>query len=191
MSVPWLKTNSIDMDSAKSKLGGKLAKTAQWRLPIYNSRDSLSGFTNYHYNIKQGLHSPFNPKRLLLNLSRILNFQLFPERKASDQQICAAVMAAVLGDQGLRTRPLNTSDPFNLESGVRFNHLLTKTVELSLGDVKIDAKVTTCGGNEYIVSVGSKNFSVSGHTNQVSGVNKTPRDLSHLCVNKNRHFKIK
>ncbi len=84
-----------------------------------------------------------------------------------DQQVCAAAIAAILGDQNRKIRLANPSDPFTRESGIRFNHLLSKNIELMLGDTKIDAKVTLCGGDEYIVSIGKNNHSVSAKMNQV------------------------
>ena len=59
-------------------------------------------------------------------------FQLFPEKKVSDDQICAAAVAAVLGDQktGSRRGIDFGNDPFSSETGIRFNHRLSRTVDL-------------------------------------------------------------
>jgi hypothetical protein len=103
----------------------------------------------------------------------LFHFQLFPERKASEHQICAAAVAAVLGDQRRTVLPVNRSDPFNRESGVRFNHFLSKTVELTLGDVKVNPKVVVCGDGNYIVTIGKKSFNITAKMSQVRFIKKT------------------
>ena len=147
---------------AKLVVWGSDRTSALGKLYTCLSEYNIDGLpTNVDFLMRLASHDQFVAGNVDTDFIKRHGDELFPKKVVNSVDVCSAAIALILSENKAFHKR-NSSSPFDLEAGARFNHFLVKQVPLTFGEEKLDIQVTTVGFNKFQISYAGKTHHVEG-----------------------------